>query len=87
MRDVECSVGMSRYVNLSTSKMLMEIDQNILLRLLLKTRSTVVKRVQDTVADNQAKPSHVALHFLFSCKKNCCSMHSIVIIDNFSIDS
>ncbi len=31
--------------------------------------STVVKRVQDTVADNQAKPSHVALHFLFSCKK------------------
>jgi hypothetical protein len=29
----------------------------------------VVKRVQDTVADNQAKPSHVALHLLFSGKK------------------
>jgi hypothetical protein len=47
----------------------MKINQNILLRLLLRTGSTVVKRVQDTVADNQAKPSHVALHLLFSGKK------------------
>jgi hypothetical protein len=65
----------------------MEINQNILLRHLLRTGSKVVKRVQDTVADNQAKPSHVALHLLFSGKKICCSMHSIVIIDNFSVDS
>jgi len=67
---LQCCYYSGEDLNLSTSNLLMEINQNILLRLLLKTGSTVVKRVQDTVTDNQAKPSHVALHLLFSGKKN-----------------
>ncbi len=47
-----------------------ENQPEYLVEALVEDRVHSVKRVQDTVADNQAKPSHVALCLLFSGKKN-----------------